>query len=46
VILAWGAGLKYVWSEKYYWWLIFAPMVTIGLFLALEFLGGSGHELT
>jgi len=46
VILAWGAGLKYVFSGKYYWWIIFAPMVTIGLFLILEFLGGSGHEFT
>ena len=46
VILAWGAGLKYVFSGKYYWWIIFAPMVTIGLFLVLEFLGGSGHDLT
>jgi len=46
VILAWGATLKYVFSQKYYWWIIFSPVVTIGLFLLLEFIGGSSHELT
>jgi len=46
LIIAWGATLKYMWSDKYYWWLIFSPLVTIGLFLLLEFLGGSSHELT
>jgi hypothetical protein len=46
LIVAWGAGLKYVWSGKYYWWVIFSPFLTIGLFLLLEFTGGSGHELT
>jgi len=46
LIIAWGATLKYVWSEKYYWWLIFSPVVTIGLFFLLEFLGGSSHELS
>jgi len=46
VILAWGGLLTYVLKNKYYWWLIFAPVVTIGLFLLLELLTGSGHELT
>ncbi len=46
VIIAWGTAVKYVLSEKYYWWIIFSPVLTIGLFLLLEFIGGSGHELT
>ena len=46
IIVAWGGGLVYVFKEKYYWWIIFSPVVTIGLFLLLEFIGGSGHELT
>jgi len=46
VILAWGGLITYVFKKKYYWWLIFAPVVTIGLFLLLELLTGSGHELT
>lgn len=44
VIVAWGTALVYVFKEKYYWWIIFSPVVTIGLFLLLEFLGGSSHE--
>ena len=46
VIIAWGGLITYVFKKKYYWWLIFAPVVTIGLFLLLELLTGSGHELT
>jgi len=46
VIIAWGGLITYVFKNKYYWWLIFAPVVTIGLFLLLELLTGSGHELT
>jgi hypothetical protein len=45
ILSAWGAALIYVFKEKYYWWIIFAPSLTIGLFLALEFIGGSAHEL-
>ena len=46
IIGAWGAALVYVFKDKYYWWIVFSPVVTIGLFLLLEFIGGSGHELT
>jgi len=45
VILAWGSLLIYVLKNKYYWWLILSPIITIGLFLILEFFTGSGHEL-
>ena len=44
LILAWGGLLWYLIRGKYYWWIIFSPLVTIGLFLVLEFLTGSGHE--
>jgi len=45
VIMAWGTLFIYVFKDKYYWWWFVSPLVTIGLFLFLEFLGGSGHEL-
>jgi len=46
IITAWGGLMVYVWKDKYYWWIIFAPMLTIGLFLLLEWLTGSGHEIS
>ncbi len=45
IVSAWGALLVYLIRDKYYWWVIFSPVVTIGLFLLLELLTGSGHEL-
>jgi len=45
VVASWGALLVYLVKEKYYWWIIFSPIVTIGLFLVLELLTGSGHEI-
>ena len=45
VIAAWGGLMAYLVKEKYYWWVIFSPVVTIGLFLVLELLTGSGHEI-
>jgi len=45
VILAWGGLVTYVFKRKYYWWLIFSPVVTIGLFLLLEYLEGSRHGI-
>lgn len=47
IIISWGALLfMYVFKDKYCWWWFVSPLVTIGLFLLLEFLGGSAHELT
>ena len=43
ITAAWGGLIMYVFKEKYYWWLVFSPLITIGLFLFLEFIGGSGH---
>lgn len=45
VVLAWGGLLFYLVRDKYYWWIIFSPVVTIGLFLLLELVTGSSHEL-
>lgn len=45
VIVAWGTLMVYVFKNKYYGWLIFSPVVTIGLFLVLEYMTGSAHEL-
>ncbi|MEA3433427.1 MAG: hypothetical protein U9R13_02500 [Campylobacterota bacterium] len=45
IVIAWGGLMVYLMRDKYYWWIIFSPIVTIGLFLLLELLAGSGHEL-
>ena len=45
IIVSWGGLLFYLFKERYYCWIIFSPAVTIGLFLILEFLAGSGSEL-
>ena len=45
VIVAWLGVLWYVLKGKYYWWIIFSPLITIGLFLLLEFLEGSRHGI-
>jgi len=45
VIAAWGGLLVYLFRGRYYWWIIFSPLITIGLFLLLELLTGSGHEI-
>jgi hypothetical protein len=45
VIGAWGGLIIYLIRDRYYWWVIFSPVVTIGLFLLLELVTGSGHEL-
>ena len=45
VILAWTGLMFYLVKEKYYWWVIFSPALTIGLFLLLEFFEGSRHGI-
>ena len=44
-LFSWGGLIVYLVRDKYYWWMIFSPAVTIGLFLLLEFFMGSGHEI-
>jgi len=45
IVIAWGGLMVYLMRDRYYWWIIFSPVVTIGLFLLIELLTGSGHEL-
>jgi len=45
MIVAWGGLILYLIRDRYYWWIIFSPIVTIGFFLVLELLTGSGHEI-
>ncbi len=45
IVVSWGGLMVYLIRDRYYWWVIFSPVVTIGLFLLLELLTGSGHEL-
>ena len=45
IVIAWGGLMVYIVRDRYYWWVIFSPLVTIGLFLLLELLTGSGHEI-
>jgi len=45
IIFAWIALIWYILKSKYYWWIIFLPVVSIGLFLLLELLAGSANEL-
>ena len=45
IVVSWGGLIVYLVRDRYYWWVIFSPVVTIGLFLVLELLTGSGHEI-
>ncbi len=44
MIVSWGGLMLYIVRDRYVAWVIFSPLVTIGLFLVLEWLTGSGHE--
>lgn len=41
---AWLGLLYYLLRNRYYWWIVLSPLFSIGLFLLLELLEGSGHE--
>lgn len=43
-LFAWLGVLYYVLKDKYYWWVIASPMLTIALFVGLEYINGSRHE--
>ncbi|MCW8821883.1 MAG: hypothetical protein OQK45_06625 [Sulfurovum sp.] len=45
ILISWAGLIVYLLRDKYYWWIIFSPVVTIGLFLLLEALTGSGHDI-
>ncbi|WP_309499344.1 hypothetical protein [Sulfurovum sp.] len=44
LLFSWVALIAYLLRDRYYWWIIFSPLLTIGLFLLLELLTGSSHE--
>lgn len=44
-VVSWCGLILYLVRDKYYGWIILSPLVTIGLFLLLELLTGSGHEV-
>jgi len=44
IMTSWGSLIWYLLKDKYYWYFIFSPIVTILLFLALEYFTGSGNE--
>ncbi len=46
LMMSWGGFLLYLFKDRYFWWIIFSPLLTIGLFLLMEGLSGSGHEHT
>ena len=45
MVISWGGLILYLVRKRYVGWIIFSPLVTIGLFLLLEWLTGSGHEV-
>ena len=45
VIIAWGGLFVYFIRDRYYVWVLFSPILTIGIFLVLELLTGSSHEV-
>lgn len=45
IVASWGGLIFYIVRERYYGWIIVSPLITIGLFLLLEWLTGSGHEV-
>ena len=46
ILIAWGGLWIYVVRSRYYWWVIFSPVITIILFLMLDyFIGSSDHIL-
>ncbi|MDD3500617.1 MAG: hypothetical protein PHS85_09685 [Sulfurovum sp.] len=44
LIFAWGGVFVYLLKDRYYWWVLFSPVITIGIFLLMELLTGSAHE--
>lgn len=45
IVIAWAALMLYIFKHKYYWWIVLSPLLTIALFLVLELLTGSSHEI-
>ena len=45
IIASWVGLVFYLMKQRYYWWVIFSPVVTIVLFLLLELIAGSGSQI-
>jgi len=45
ILGSWGGLVVYLVRDKYYGWILFSPVVTIGLFLLFEMLTGSSSEI-
>ena len=44
IVFAWLGLLYYMFRGRYVWWLIFSPVITIVLFIALSLIEGSRYE--
>ena len=44
ILFAWLGLLYYIFRQRYLWWVILSPAVTILLFVALSLLEGSRYE--
>jgi hypothetical protein len=44
IVFAWVGLLYYLFRKQYLWWLIFSPVITIVLFVALSLIEGSRYE--
>ncbi len=44
IVFAWLGLLYYMFRGRYVWWLIFSPVATIVLFIALSLIEGSRYE--
>lgn len=44
IIVAWASLFMYIFKDKYCWWWIISPSITIVLFLILTWLGGAAHN--
>lgn len=44
VLAAWFGVIYYIAKDRYYWWIIASPLLSITLFVILEYLIGSRYE--
>jgi len=44
IVFAWAGLLYYMLRDRYVWWLIFSPVVTIALFVIWSLIAGSRYE--
>ncbi len=44
ILISWAALVYYLWRGKYYWWIFALPVLTVLVFIGLDFLEGSRYE--